>query len=66
MSRDNLRPSLVYTGNVEQYTALEQNIEVSAVSRIDVPAHTSAGWDRAMSVAGANPTPRGFVAAETV
>jgi hypothetical protein len=32
MSRDNLRPSLVYTGNVEQYTALEQNIEVCAVS----------------------------------
>lgn len=27
MSRDNLRPSLVYTGNVEQYTTLEQNIE---------------------------------------
>jgi hypothetical protein len=27
MSRDNLRPSLVYTGNTEQYTALEQNIE---------------------------------------
>lgn len=27
MSRDNLRPSLVYTGNVEQYTALEENIE---------------------------------------
>lgn len=27
MSRDNLRPSLVYTGNIEQYTALEQNID---------------------------------------
>lgn len=29
MSRDNLRPSLVYTGNVEQYMTLEQNIDVS-------------------------------------
>ncbi|KAJ9119016.1 hypothetical protein QFC22_003505 [Naganishia vaughanmartiniae] len=27
MSRDNLRPSLVYTGNMEQYTILEQSIE---------------------------------------
>ncbi|KAJ9092812.1 hypothetical protein QFC21_006688 [Naganishia friedmannii] len=27
MSRDNLRPSLVYSGNMEQYTALEQSIE---------------------------------------
>lgn len=32
MSRDNLRPSLVYTGNVEQYMALEQNIDVSTRS----------------------------------
>ncbi|KAJ9122833.1 hypothetical protein QFC24_003869 [Naganishia onofrii] len=27
MSRDNLRPSLVYTANMEQYTMLEQSIE---------------------------------------
>jgi hypothetical protein len=33
MSRDNLRPSLVYTGNVEQYMALEQSIDVSTLLR---------------------------------